>query len=69
MGARRWATDRLRQGDLTALAAIARHTPRENDGERMTRLLARGFVARTGDGQIRVTVQGRIALLIRRFSR
>ncbi len=62
---RRWATRKLRSGDLTALAAIANGAARP-EPERVGRLTERGFVVAKPNGNVSATLAGRIALLIKR---
>ena len=66
VGAKTWATDKLRAGDLTALAAIATSRGHADEG-RILRLQERGFIARQQDRSFRVTPRGRVALLIKRL--
>jgi hypothetical protein len=61
----RWATFDLRHGDLTALAEIAKGWDQSTDS-RMARLKRRQFVSVGRDGQIRVTLRGHLALMVRR---
>jgi hypothetical protein len=58
----------LRLGDLTALAAIAEGWEQPTDS-RITRLKRRQFVSAGRDGRIRVTLRGRIALMVRRATK
>lgn len=65
MNVREWATRKLRQGDLTALAALASGS--QDVGEdRVKRLHKRGFVVERNDS-VSVTTRGRVALMIRRL--
>ena len=64
---RKWATRKLRTGDLTALAAIA-HGAMRPEPERVERLSDRGFVTNKQNGDVSATLAGRIALLIKRLS-
>jgi hypothetical protein len=64
---RKWATSKLRTGDLTALAAIVGgHLSTEPD--RIDRLAQRGFVIKKPGGQVAVTVAGRAALIVKRLA-
>ncbi len=62
---RRWATHGLRTGDLTALFTLAQAGAQPNDGcaERLER---RGFIRRDANGQVTLTLRGRLAVMIRR---
>ncbi len=62
---RRWATQGLRTGDLTALFALAQAGTEPNDGA-TERLERRGFIKRDRDGRISLTLRGRVAVMIRR---
>jgi hypothetical protein len=62
---RRWATRKLRSGDLTALAAMAGGGPKPRNGS-YERLTGRGFVAASPNGEASIIVRGRLALAIRR---
>ena len=62
---RRWATRKLRTGDLTTLSAIA-HGVTRPEPERVVRLTERGFVAIKPNGAVSATLAGHIALLIKR---
>jgi len=64
---RKWATTKLRTGDLTALAAIVNGCA-STDTDRIGRLAQRGFVAKKPDGQFAVTLAGRAALLVKRLT-
>jgi len=66
---REWATRGLHQGDLTALAAIARGA-RKDEQDRLERLAQRGFVKmKAGDSLPRVTLLGRLAIIVRKLTR
>ena len=64
---RRWATRDLRSGDLTALRGFARgdSNPHEDHCER---LLRRGFLRESANSTYKLTVAGRLALIIRAIS-
>ena len=64
---RKWATRKLRSGDLTTLAAIARGSI-VSSPERIARLRRRHFVEQRGDGQPAITVPGRLALLVKHLT-
>lgn len=61
---RKWATRKLRYGDMTALKAV-RTGLRNIEEDRVERLAKRGFIAKNGEGKVVVTILGRIALLFR----
>jgi hypothetical protein len=66
---REWATRGLRQGDLTALAAIARGK-RAQEQKRRKRLAQRGFItSRAADSLPSVTLRGRLALFMRTLTK
>ena len=65
MVGRKWATQGLRAGDLTALAAISKGS-RPGDADRIARLERRRFVKRGPTGRTAVTLTGRLALGIKR---
>jgi hypothetical protein len=58
----------LRLGDLTALAQIGKGWEQPTDS-RVARLKRRQFVSVGRDGRIRVTLRGRIALMVRRATK
>jgi hypothetical protein len=62
---RQWARKDLERGDLNALRELSK---RWNDPSpaRMQRLSKRGFLQKREGGELRVTVKGRAALLLRR---
>jgi len=64
-GLTRWATRKLKSGDLTALAAIADGAAKPAD-TCLDRLAARHFIVKRTDGEIAVTLQGHVALMIRK---
>ncbi len=66
MKLRRWVTGKLQRGDLHALAAAAGQGGEPPNLDQMKRLSGRGFVTQKAY-KIRVTVKGRLALLIRRY--
>ena len=66
VGIKAWATEKLRTGDLTTLAAITAGNI-SDDKVRIARLEKRGFIAVKTNGSFKVTLQGRIALLIKRL--
>ena len=61
---RRWVTRELRSGDLTALKGVARGESNLQDGQ-LERLLKRGFLRNGTDGRPRLTIPGRLALILR----
>lgn len=65
MVAKKWATQGLRHGDLTALAAISKGSS-PGEADRIARLERRHFIKRNGDGRTALTVAGRLALGIKR---
>jgi hypothetical protein len=65
---RRWATKNLRPGDLTALSNISRGQWTDPEAERLDRLNQRGFVTKKAGSTV-VTILGRAALLIRKFTK
>lgn len=69
MPLKRWATAKLRQGDLTALARIANKQPFGPDEGRVERLSQRGFVRRKSNDGLAATLKGRAALLIRNMTK
>jgi hypothetical protein len=64
---RKWATRKLRSGDLTALAAVGNGCS-AMDPDRIDRLAQRGFVAKKPGGHFAVTFAGRAALLVKRLA-
>lgn len=54
----------MRSGDLTALKGVARGESNLQDGQ-LERLLKRGFLKQSADGRPRLTIPGRLALIIR----
>lgn len=62
-----WATQKLKVGDLSALASMA-NGRKDSEPQRVRRLASRGFIAESGDGNISVTARGRIALMIKRVT-
>jgi hypothetical protein len=66
---RRWARKDLRPGDLTALLELTRGG-RWNDpnSARLQRLRRRGFIKEHEGDRLRVTMKGRVALLLGRRS-
>jgi len=64
---RKWATRKLRSGDLTALAGVVNGCA-STDRDRIDRLAQRGFVAKKPGGQFAVTLAGRAALLVKRLT-
>jgi hypothetical protein len=62
---RRWATHQLRSGDLRALDELARHAEKPND-HCIERLSQRRFISVGPDGEISLTLRGRLALKVRR---
>lgn len=64
MNLRRWATRDLRSGDLTALRWLARGEGNPDNGQ-LERLLRRGFLREGADGKYRLTIPGRLALILK----
>ena len=64
-GLRNWVTRGLYRGDLHALAGVARGGYYDVDLSQAKRLRARSFLAKGFMGQPRVTMKGRLALLLR----
>lgn len=62
---RKWATRKLRSGDLTALAAVVNGCA-NIEPERIGRLAQRGFVVTKPNGKVAATLSGRAALVIKR---
>lgn len=62
---KRWATRKLRSGDLTALNEIAVRGEKPRD-VCIQRLSERRFIAVRPGGKVAVTLRGRAALMIRR---
>jgi hypothetical protein len=62
---RRWATHKLRFGDLTALGELARRSEKPNN-LCIERLSRRRFILVRPDGQVSLTLRGRMALKFRR---
>jgi Mn-dependent DtxR family transcriptional regulator len=63
---RKWITQGLHRGDLTSLAKLAENLDITNPPvDTIQRLQGRGFVGRKIRGKYRVTLKGRIALLLR----
>jgi hypothetical protein len=66
----RWARKGLEHGDLGLLSEFARNDPwSQPDPDQVKRLKDRGLLANGTTGQPSVTLRGRIALSIRRYSR
>ena len=63
----KWATRKLRPGDLTTLSAIARSSFITSP-ERIARLRRRHFVEQRRDGRLAITVPGRLALLVKQLA-
>jgi hypothetical protein len=64
-----WARRDLQRGDLTMLSELAKGTAwGMPDPDRIERLDRRGFLAKTADDRVAVTVKGHTALWVRRFS-
>lgn len=61
-----WATNKLKAGDLTALASMI-HGGMASEPNRLRRLASRRFVTESGDGHVSVTARGRMALAIKRL--
>ena len=66
MSIRRWATHRLKWGDLAALRGIAKGVGSAEE-DRLRRLYRRGFVKRI-ESKPQVTLPGRAALVVRQFA-
>ena len=64
MRLRRWATRQLQHGDLTTLGHVAKGE-HVHDAERLARLRQRSFIAAREPP--RITIVGRLALLIKRL--
>jgi hypothetical protein len=62
-----WARKDLQRGDLSALLELTDNS-RWNDpnSARVQRLRDRGFIAKRSDDKVRVTMRGRVALLLGR---
>ena len=65
MAFRLWATRGLYRGDLSALAYARRGNTLDIDVDQIGRLRQRGFLRRGLFGGLRVTVKGRLALIVR----
>ena len=61
---KRWATRELRSGDLTALKGVARGACNPENGQ-FDRLLKRGFLKKRTDGTPKLTIPGRLALVVK----
>ncbi len=64
-GLHHWVTRDLYRGDLHALAAVARGGYFDVNLSQAKRLHARGFLAKSRVGEPRVTLKGRLVLLLR----
>lgn len=63
---KRWVTRKLQKGDLRALADIRRGNGASPD--KIGRLALRKFVRVPMNGRAKVTMRGRLALLVRRLT-
>ena len=65
MAFRLWMTRGLYRGDLSALACARRGNTYDIDLDQIGRLRQRGFLRKGLFGGVRVTVKGRLALVVR----
>ncbi len=62
---RLWVTRGLYRGDLSALACARRGNTFDIDADQIGRLRQRGFLRKSLFGGFRVTLKGRLALVVR----
>lgn len=65
MAFRLWVTRGLYRGDLSALAYARRGNTYDIDLDQIGRLRQRGFLRKGLSGGVRVTIKGRLALVVR----
>jgi hypothetical protein len=65
MAFRLWVTRGLYRGDLSALACARRGNTFDIDADQIGRLRHRGFLRKSLFGGFRVTLKGRLALVVR----
>ena len=69
MAFRLWLTRGLYRGDLSALASVRRGNTFDIDADQVGRLRQRGFLRKGLSGGFRVTLKGRMALVLRSAAR
>jgi hypothetical protein len=65
MAFRLWVTRGLYRGDLSALACARRGNTLDIDLDQLGRLRQRGFLRKGLFGGVRITLKGRLALIVR----